>query len=189
MFIAFADISKAYDTVLHQGLMYFLKRLGIKGKILKSIESCYQNISSFVRVNNCNSKCFGIKRGVRQGGVLSSFLYLVYINDVFNQLETHKLGTSVCSIYSGNTALADDIALIAISPNLLQKMLNILNAYAKQWKFDLIKTKIIVLISNKKRTINDQYNLYLGNEQLRIVDVAEYVRIPITSQMRCKPNV
>ena len=74
-------------------------------------------------------------------GVLSSFLYLVYINDVFNQLETYKLGTSVCSIYSGNTALADDIALIAISPKLLQNMLDILNAYSKQWKFDLNKSK------------------------------------------------
>ena len=91
VFIAFADISKAYDTVLHHGLMYFLKKLGIKGKILNSIESCYHNISSFVRVNNFNSKCFKIKRGVRQGGVLSSFLYLVYINEVFNQLETYKL--------------------------------------------------------------------------------------------------
>ena len=31
VFIAFADISKAYDTVLHHGLMYFLKKTGYKG--------------------------------------------------------------------------------------------------------------------------------------------------------------
>ena len=116
-------------------------------------------------------------------------MYLVYINEVFNQLETYKLGTAVCSIYSGNTALADDIALIAISPNSLQKMLNILNAYAKTWKFDLNKSKTYVLISSNKKSIESQYNFHLDNEKLKIVEIAEHVGIPITSQMKCKSKI
>ena len=37
VFIALADIKKAFDTVVHKGLFYFLKKLGLKGKIYDSI--------------------------------------------------------------------------------------------------------------------------------------------------------
>ena len=145
VYVAFADIQKAFDTVLHKGLIYLVKKLGIKGKILQSIISCYTNIQSFVKINRLDSEPFFIRRGVRQGGVLSSFLYLIYINDLLTCLENSKLGTYVCNTYSGNTALADDIALLAINPKNLQKMLNIVSDYAKKWKFVINKTKTVIV--------------------------------------------
>ena len=68
-------------------------------------------------------------------------------------------------------------------------MLNILNAYAKTWKFDLNKSKTYVLISSNKKSIESQYNFHLDNEKLKIVEIAEHVGIPITSQMKCKSKI
>ena len=156
VYVAFADIQKAFDTVLHEGLIYLVQKLGIKGKILQTIISSYTNIKSFVKINGLNSEPFVIKRGVRQGGVLSSFLYLIYINDLLTCLENSKLGTYVCNTYSGNTALADDIALLALSPKHLQMMLNIVSQYANKWKFVINKTKtVIVIISKSCKTSNN----------------------------------
>ena len=130
-----------------------------------------------------------IKRGVRQGGVLSSFLYLVYINDLLTYLDNSKLGTYVCNTYSGNTALADDIALLAINPKDLQKMLNIVNAYANKWKFVINKTKtVIVKISLSRKTLNS-VTFKIENENLKSVEVAEHVGIPISKDMKCKNKI
>lgn len=64
-------------------------------------------------------------------------------------------------VQSEYTALADDIALIAISTKLMQDMLNSLNAYSKQLKFELHKSKTHVLILNDELSIENQYNYIL----------------------------
>ena len=189
VYVAFADIQKAFDTVLHKGLIYLVKKLGIKGKILQSIISCYTNIQSFVKINGLDSEPFFIRRGVRQGGVLSSFLYLIYINDLLTCLENSKLGTYVCNTYSGNTALADDIALLAINPKNLQKMLNIVSDYAKKWKFVINKTKTVIVNISLSSKILNNISFQMENENLKTVDFAEHVGIPISKDMKCKNKI
>ncbi len=86
VFAAFLDIKRAFDTVWHSGLMKKLKSLGIKGHLLRIINQCYLNVESAVLLNGVSSTWFPVKRGVRQGGVLSTFLYKLFIDDLLNQL-------------------------------------------------------------------------------------------------------
>lgn len=64
--------------------MVKLKKLGIKGKIWEVIDDCHCSNESTVAVNGATSQWFEIKQDVRQGGVLSGFLYCVFINDLLN---------------------------------------------------------------------------------------------------------
>jgi hypothetical protein len=58
------------------------------------------------------SESFPIKQGVRQGGVLSTFLYKVYNNALLQDLQNQKLGFIIGRTYVGCPTCADDIALL-----------------------------------------------------------------------------
>jgi hypothetical protein len=64
-----------------------LRNLGIRGKIWKIIDDCHYNTESAVIVNQIKSRWFPVQQGVRQGGLLSAFLYLVFINDLLDELQ------------------------------------------------------------------------------------------------------
>ena len=93
-------------------------------------------------------------RAIRQGGVLSTFLYLVYIDDLLNDLERSGQGVKVMSVNAGNPTFADDISLIALTPFHLQKLLDIVECYCKQyqWKVSINVDNSSVTVFTKKQT-------------------------------------
>ena len=63
----FLDISKAFDKIWHDGLLYRLKRNGINGDLLKLIESFLSDRYQRVALNGQTSKWNKITAGVPQG--------------------------------------------------------------------------------------------------------------------------
>jgi len=90
--------------------------------------STYHNLKAVVRVSGSTSDTLTVKRSVRQGGVLSTFLFLVYVNDLLNDIERSGCGSKVMF------AFADDVSLLALTPVHLQKMVDIMYDYCQHWK-------------------------------------------------------
>jgi len=63
--------------------------------------------------------------GVRQGGILSPFLFIVYVDDLLNAFESSKLGCRIKGFYVGVFMYADDIILLSPSVTVLQQMINL----------------------------------------------------------------
>ena len=76
---------------------------------------------------------------MKQGGVLSPFLYNLYVNDLLVELENSGLGARVGDIFTGASMYADDLALITSSPEELQSMLDIVQTYAQKWRYRFIQ--------------------------------------------------
>ena len=82
VFWVFMDLEKAYDTISRHGMWQMLKVYGIKGKLLKAVQSFHVDSRAFVRVVNDVSEWFPVNVGLRQGCVMSPWLFNVYKDGV-----------------------------------------------------------------------------------------------------------
>ena len=124
----FLDISKAFDRVWHKGLLFKLKSNGIEGNLYNLIESFLCDRFQRVVLNGQNSKWEKISAGVPQGSILGPLLFLIYINDISENLESNvKLFADDTSIFS-----------VVFDPNSSARKLNNdlikIQQWAYQWK-------------------------------------------------------
>ena len=92
VFWAFMDLVKAYYTIDRHGMWQMLKVYEVGGKLLKAVQSFYIESTACVRVGNDVSEWFPVNLGLRQGCVMSPWLFNVYMDGVFREVNVGSLG-------------------------------------------------------------------------------------------------
>ena len=144
-FVAFIDFSKAYDNINRELLRNKLHTYGIGGKIFQSLRALYNNVKCAVKVNHTQTDWFSVTSGLKQGCILSTLLFNLYINDLSDALSKLSKGILVDNTYINHLCYADDLALIAENENDLQCLLDIVSVWCNRncMSVNFSKTKVI----------------------------------------------
>jgi len=84
---AFLDASKAFDKVLLNGLYLKLIQRGAPLSFIRILITLYTDLQCAVVWNGSIGYRFDVKCGVRQGGVLSPYLFSIYVDDLIKELR------------------------------------------------------------------------------------------------------
>ena len=133
------DISKAFDRVWHRGLLQKLDSIGIRGKLLDFFEDYLTDRSQCVVVKGCKSNIKPVMAGVPQGSVLGPILFLIYINDITENIE------SIIKLFADDTSLSASIQNPDIRAEILNSDLDKVCQWSKTWKvnFNEAKTELV----------------------------------------------
>ena len=133
--------------------------------------------------NNVLSNKWSIKRGVRQGGVLSAFLFCIHVDDILKSLAELCVGCKLGINDMNIQAYADDMVLLSPSPCGLRKLLSLA---ANLIEADLIlnvRKTVVMVFRSKLAVSDDNLRFYLNNELLNVVTTVNYLRCILSKNL------
>ena len=182
----FLDISKAFDRVWHEGLLYKLKNLGIEGKFLFLIESFLSDRYQRVTLNGQTSDWAPVEAGVPQGSILGPLLFLCYINDLPDGLISNV------KLFADDTALFSNVTSPIESYNILNHDLTKITDWAFQWKMlfnpDITKQAKEIVFSRKVIKTNHP-QIYFNNTPVKTCSSEKHLGLILDKKLDFKLHV
>ena len=176
----FLDISKAFDRVWHKGLIYKQRRFGVSGNFLSLIQNFLANRQQRTLLNGKTSNWGTISAGVPQGSILGFIFFLIYINDLPENMK--------CSIklFAGDASLFTVVRDPDQAAILLNHDLRIIEAWSYKWimsyNTDPMKQAIEVIFSRNPTTVNHPA-IYFNDTQVTRANEHKHLSIILDSKL------
>ena len=179
--IILLDFSKAFDKVNHSKLLWKLHQYGIRGHVLNWVRAFLGSRSQRVVIEGEESESIPVTSGVPQGSVLGPILFLIYIND---------LPDEVCSqvrLFADDTALYLTMESEDSGPT-LQSDLDILSMWETRWDMEFNPSKCqVVHVAGSKRPVKRDYILH--GQVLESVTCAKYLGVDISGSLTWNSHI
>ena len=172
----FLDVSAAFDKVWHNGLLAKLSQVGVDGIFHDILSSYLADRKQVVVVDGVKSDIQDVKAGVPQGSRLGPLLFIIYINDISEDIESDIL------IFADDTSLFATGSDPAETAAKLNRDLHKISVWADKWKvtFNAKKSKDIIF-SNK--CLNNSPPLIFNNNYIERVNVHKHLGIHLSSSL------
>lgn len=181
-FSLFLDFRKAFDTVCHTSLWRRLWEVGVRGHLLHVIKELYADLQTCVLVNGQKSYNFNIQEGVLQGDVLSTTLFIVYVDSLLKDIQ--KLGKSVSIFVDGHEvdsmsitdlACADDVTVVTETAEEMRMVLRTIEKWSVTWMMQVNAKKTEIMVVGRY----DEKNLIFSydGELTRIFQSTKYLGV------------
>ena len=163
----YLDFSKAFDSVPHQRLLEKLRSYGIHSNLLKWIADFLIGRRQRVSVNGEFSEWSNVTSGVPQGSVLGPVLFVIYINDLPDIVE------SLCQLYADDTKMFSQVDTIERYKQIQSDLDNLVN-WADKWQLRFNSDKCHVLHFGHNNPIRPYY--------MRKHDSTDYVELATSEE-------
>ena len=171
--IILLDLSKAFDKVNHSKLLWKLHQYGIRGHVLDWVRAFLGSRSQQVVIDGEES--VPVTSGVPLGSVLGPILFLIYINDLPDEVS------SQVRLFADDTALYLTIES-EDHGSILQNDLDLLSRWETRWDMEFNPSKCqVVHVSGCKKPIKRDY--ILQGQILESVTCAKYLGVDISSSL------
>jgi len=171
------DLSKAFDKVNHHALFVKLMKRHIPNELLSVLENWLGDCHTCVKWNDATSRFIKIDFGVRQGSVLSPYLFAVYVDDIVTRL--HVSQRCFIALY------ADDILIYAPSITELQNIVNICELELRSIDMAINAKKSCTMRIGPRHDTKCT-NIIINNQNLPWVDEIRYLGIFIVRSCKVK---
>ena len=124
----FLYISKVFDKVWHDGLIFKLKQNGIFGNLLNLLSNFLRNRKQRVVLIGQTPSWADVNAGVPQGSILGLLLFLIYINDLADGLSSNE------KLFADDTSLFSVVLNADTTAKELNNDVVKISRWACQWK-------------------------------------------------------
>ena len=172
----FLDISAAFDKVWHRGLLSKLEQIGISDSCLQLFKSYLSNRKQCTVIDGVKSNLLDIKAGVPQGSRLGPLLFIIYINDIGETLESDILiFADDCSLFASGKDPTETVQQ-------LNRDLGRISSWAKTWKvtFNAGKSKDMIFSS---KFLNNSPPLIFNDNVIDRVNTHRHLGVYLTSNL------
>ena len=132
--------------------------MGFPGHIVQLISHLYRKQEAVVRVTNGETAWFRIRRGVRQGCIISPYLFNIYSEQVFRvALDGYTKGFQIDGRLINNLRYADHVVFIATSEAKLQELIDRVTKASETAGLTINTAKTKVMASSKEKQVISVY--------------------------------
>lgn len=184
LYLLFVDFEKAFDSLSRERMWEILNEYGVPTKIINIIRNLYCEANLSVVHQGKVGPEFGVETGVKQGDILSPFLFLLVLDYVMKQVFDKQRGIQWNTFNKlGDLEYADDIVFMTHTLREMREITERLVAFASDvgLKINVAKTKMMVInppVATRRETSNP---LMLNNAAVEIVNKFQYLGSVITT--------
>jgi hypothetical protein len=177
------DASKAFHRVCHWTLFKKLIARNVPATIIRILSFWYSMQTVCVKWGHCSSAFFKVTNGVRQGSVLSPYLFAVYVDDLSTILLHSHVGCYIEKTCVNHVFYADDLCLMAPSPSGLQTLIDLCYEYSITTDIMFNPQKSVCLIFKPKLYKLHCPEVFLNGEKLKYASSVKYLGILFNETM------
>ena len=181
--IVFCDIKKAFEKVWFEGLLFKLKQQGITGNLLSWFESYLHDRYQRVGIKGQNSDWKLIPAGVPQGSVLGPLLFIVYIGDLVQNIQSNiKLYADDTTLYVASDDLEEGSAL-------LNEDLSAISEWANQWLVTFCPQKTVYMHVSLKKDKQNPPPIFFEGKQLEEVQHHKHLGVVFSNNLTWSEHI
>ena len=187
VFMCFVDFEKAFDTVKHEQLVEVLQKYGVDAADIRILKELYWEQRATVRVGDETSESVEIKRGVRQGCVLSPDLFSLYTQVIMDEISELP-GVKIGGRNINNIRYADDMVVMAETEEGLQILMDKLREECGKFglRINIGKTEVMGVTKRRERL---PVNITLAGVRIKQVETFRYLGSLVSDDGRCEAEI
>ena len=179
------DLSKAFDTLSFDILLYKLSHYGIKDNAFKLLKSYLTDRKQFVVFNNQNSETTDITTGVPQGSILGPLFFSICINDLITVSDKLKF-----VMYADDTTIyfnIEEFDQYNLQQDITKELENI-TLWLKGNKLSLNVQKTKLMVFHRKQKQIKELNIVINGITIERVESFNFLGLIIDEGLSWKKH-